>query len=109
MCLFLFTSLSISIISLKFNLLDRVADYFQVFIIVYLPNVISKISNQKKRIIAIYLVIVMFLYGISIQYLKPEWNKVFPYSFLELELYKYTNLKRYLNEYKRKYIKDIFS
>ncbi|EGT3600236.1 EpsG family protein [Clostridium perfringens] len=82
MCLFLFTSLSISIISLKFNLLDRVADYFQVCIIVYLPNVISKISNQKKRIIAIYLVIVMFfLYGISIQYLKPEWNKVFPYSF----------------------------
>lgn len=81
MTMFLITGISISIISLKFNLLDRVAEYFQIFSIIYLPNVINLIKVRERRYIYIILIIVLFLlYSLSIQYFRPDWNRIFPYK-----------------------------
>lgn len=80
--LFLLTSLIINIMSLKFNLLDRVAEYFQVFLIIYLPNIIYKIKNKKEVALIIFIIINLFvIYRTSIEYFKPEWNRIYPYEF----------------------------
>lgn len=82
MTLLLLVSASINIISFKFNLLDRVAQYFSVFMIVYIPNVISKVKDKKKVMIYIWIVIVLFLaYFSLVQIFKPEWNRIYPYKF----------------------------
>lgn len=79
---FLIISVCINIISLKFNLLDRVAKYFDIFSIVYLPNILILIKNRERRYIySILIIILFFLYSLSIQYFRPEWNRVFPYKF----------------------------
>lgn len=47
MFLFLIISVAITFLSFKFNLLDRVSDYFLVFSIVYLPNAIKHVKEKN--------------------------------------------------------------
>lgn len=76
------TGTMITLVSLNFNLFDRIAVYFNSFIILLLPNVISLIRRKKLRII-IYLIVILF--GISYYYIiityRPDWNHVYPYKF----------------------------
>ncbi|WP_275941857.1 EpsG family protein [Enterococcus faecium] len=72
----------ISIVSIKFNLFDRVADYFLIYILIYLPNQITKIKNTYISILITYsLCISLILYYLIIIIYRPEWNKVYPYLF----------------------------
>lgn len=72
----------ISIVSIKFNLFDRVADYFLIYILIYLPNQITKIKNTYLSILITYsLCISLILYYLIIIIYRPEWNKVYPYLF----------------------------
>ena len=68
------------ILSIKFNLLDRIADYFSIVLIVYLPNIICKLKREKC---IVYYVIIVFLiiYSTIIIYYRPEWSGIFPYKF----------------------------
>ncbi len=79
---FIFISICISILSFKFNLLDRLSDYFSVFSIIFLPNIIKKIKQSNRRIIYIYSVIsLFFIYYTIILHIRPEWNQIYPYKF----------------------------
>ena len=51
MLLFLLVGVAITFVSFKFNLLDRVGQYFFVFSVVYLPNALKSISEKKERIL----------------------------------------------------------
>ncbi|MDT2785194.1 EpsG family protein [Enterococcus asini] len=70
------------ILSIRFNLLDRVADFFLINSIIYLPNQLSKIKNTNLLNLLIYLFITIFMiYYIVIIVFRPEWNTVYPYRF----------------------------
>lgn len=79
---FLIVSVCIYIISIKFNLLDRIGNYFEVFGIVLLPNILQKINNKNKFTLWTFIIIILFLiYFSTIQVYKPEWNRIYPYKF----------------------------
>lgn len=79
---FLLVSIVISITSLKFNLLDRVGAYFDVFSIIYIPNIVARIKDKNLLIFTIMaVVLVFFLYTTTIQIYRPEWNQIYPYKF----------------------------
>lgn len=79
--LMLFT-VCITFISLKFNLIERLSEYFFVFSIIYLPKILSNIRDEKLYMILVYLVVVFsFTYITVIYILRPEWNRIFPYEF----------------------------
>lgn len=75
--------LAISIISIRFSLLDRVSDFFTVYAIVLLPNVlINKGKNLNLNVFLYYILLLsFFVYYIVIIVYRPEWNKVYPYEF----------------------------
>lgn len=77
----MFLGICISILALKFNLFDRLATYFTIFEIIYVPFIYKNVKAKNKMFIFI-LFIGMFVSKAAIEYyLKPEWNLVFPYSF----------------------------
>jgi hypothetical protein len=72
----------IDILSLKFNLLDRVGTYFQVFVLVYLPNAIKQMKDSKKALLMVIIIIfILVTYAITIQIVRPEWNRIYPFGF----------------------------
>lgn len=82
MFLFLIISVSITFLSFRFNLLDRVSDFFLVFSIVYLPNAIKNIKDKKLMLFIVFIIIIMFfIYATLIQIMRPEWNRIYPYFF----------------------------
>jgi hypothetical protein len=82
MMLMLLISILLNFLSLKFNLLDRVNYYFQIFSIVYLPNAINSLKNRRLINIVIYAVMGMFfIYSISINIIRPDWSRIYPYKF----------------------------
>jgi hypothetical protein len=75
-------SVCITFISLKFNLIERLSEYFFIFSIIYLPNILSKIRDKNLYRISVYLVAVFsFIYITVIFIFRPEWNRIFPYEF----------------------------
>lgn len=80
--LFLLVGVAIMFLSLKANILDRIAMYFNVYSIVILPNSINKINNKWHRIMLIIsTVIILFIYSTTIKIIRPEWQRIFPYTF----------------------------
>ena len=72
----------IQVIGLSFAMLERVAAYFQIFSIVFLPNSLKCIRRKEWYILSLFLVILVSIayYLIIITY-RPDWNKVYPYRF----------------------------
>ena len=72
----------IQVIGLSFAMLERVAAYFQIFSIVFLPNSLKCIRRKEWYILSLFLVILVSIayYLIIITY-RPDWNKVCPYRF----------------------------
>lgn len=82
MSLFLLVACSITFISLKFSLLDRVGEYFFVFTIVFLPNALNSIRDKNIRALLSFIIVVLFfVYSTTIQIIRPEWNIIYPYRF----------------------------
>lgn len=69
------------IISLKLNILDRIAIYYNVFSIILLPNAISKLYKEPRMIVSSLIILLFFSYSAVIMTLRPEWGAIFPYSF----------------------------
>lgn len=73
-----FFSVFILVISLKFPILDRVADYFNVYSIAVLPNAVNNL--QKNRLIYIITILILFFaYFFIITFYKTDWNLIIPY------------------------------
>lgn len=82
MLLFLLAGICITLISFNFSLLDRVSTYFFIFIIVYFPNAIKSMRDSKARLLASFIVVIIFfVYATTIQIMRPEWNVIYPYQF----------------------------
>ena len=72
----------IQTIGLSFALMDRVAAYFQIFSVIFLPNSIKCIHDRRLYVIATTLVVIVAIlyYWIIITY-RPDWNRIYPYHF----------------------------
>ena len=74
-------TISILVLSMHFTLLDRVAQYFGLFSIIYVPNCINMIENRKLQYMLKCVVVFCFLvYFVGIQLLRPEWNRIATYG-----------------------------
>lgn len=69
-------------LSIKISILARAAQYFTIFIIIVIPNIIQDSNNKKevKSFISIIICVLFILYANTIIYLRPEWNSAFNYS-----------------------------
>ena len=75
--LMMLVTVSIYVMSMYFTLLDRVAQYFGVFAIIYIPNCIHMIKDMRKRyFLSIMVMLVFMIYFVGIQILRPEWNAI---------------------------------
>lgn len=79
----LLVGIAITIISLRFSLLDRVSDFFTVYSIILLPNSIGYTKNNSRlRLFLTYILLICFLiYYVVIIVYRPDWNRVYPYEF----------------------------
>ncbi len=71
----------IYIISLKLNILDRIAIYYNVFSIILLPNAVYWLRKQNKILITLLIIVSFFTYYAVIITFRPEWGSIYPYSF----------------------------
>ena len=79
---FLLIACSIMFLALRANIFNRIAKYFNFFLILYLPNSISKISDKNLKVFIIICVIFLFFtYSTSVQIFRPEWQSTYPYTF----------------------------
>lgn len=79
---YMLMSILITFISLKFNLIERGAEYFTVSVLVILPNTIQKLNEKNLKIVVYTLVTIFFmLYETIILIYRPEWNRMYPYNF----------------------------
>lgn len=78
---YLLISACIGFLSIKFGMLSRIQYYFYIFSIVMITDIIMKIKNKElKTIITLAIVILFYLYHITILILRPEWQHVYPYE-----------------------------
>lgn len=71
----------LSICSIRISILSRLIDYYDIFVIISLPNINCLIKSAKKRMLAnIAIAIIGFAYFFSVTLLRPDWNKVVPYK-----------------------------
>lgn len=79
---FMLISIGITLISFNFNLLSRAASYFEVFSLIYIPNIISQLNSKyEKLLLKLIIVIIFFIYAYVIQVFRPEWNMIYPFEF----------------------------
>lgn len=68
-------------VAMHFTLLDRIAQYFGIFSLIYVPNCIEIVKNKKMRfILKAGTVIICLLYFVVIQVFRPEWNRIATYG-----------------------------
>lgn len=68
--------------SVKITLLGRISNYFSIFNIILLPNILKNYNDKKQIYLVYYLVYVLcFLYWLIVAIYRPEWYGVIPYSF----------------------------
>lgn len=72
---------SLSILCLKVNLLDRVVLYYSNFVMLLIPNSLALMPDEKRKFWGKVVLVAVFLYSLIILMFRPEWNSVFPYSF----------------------------
>lgn len=72
---------SLSILCLKVNILDRIVLYYSAFVLLLIPNAISLMPYGKRKTWGRFVLLAIFLYTLVILMLRPEWNSVFPYKF----------------------------
>lgn len=72
---------SLSMLCLKVNILDRIVIYYSTFVLLLIPNAISFMPYGKRKMWGRLALISIFLYTLVILMLRPEWNSVFPYKF----------------------------
>lgn len=77
--LFSFLGAVILLMSYNMSIFGRIAQYFNVFELILLPNVIRLLPANKQRLITFLLFIYVNIFFWMTQILRPEWNLIFPY------------------------------
>ena len=81
-------SIIILFFALKIDIFMRFSNIFTIFLLVSLPNTISKIQKKELRVIFFYITTILFIvFNLAIQYLRPEWQSTYPFSFFWLNNY----------------------
>ena len=82
----LLLSFCINLIGIRMNIIHRLSDYFSIYTIILLPNLIEEMKKKeiKRIVIGIYII---FLVGYSsvISFLKPEWNTAYNYRICSIK------------------------
>lgn len=77
-----FTGTLIMLLAIRLSILARVARYFTIFQIIYIPLFLNNITGQKERKLMTAAVIAGFiLYGVATFLFRPGFGEIFPYSF----------------------------
>lgn len=76
-----FIKLLILILSLKLNSLDRLAEYFTIFELVAVSNVLWKYNVKNRLIITCLLIAVYFSYSLTWGILRPDIQMIWPFKF----------------------------
>ena len=74
-------AVTIYIVSLKLNILDRIAIYYNVFSIILLPNAIYWLNKGNRMLFYSLVILLFFAYSAVIITFRPEWGTIYPYSF----------------------------
>lgn len=74
-------AIGVYVLSMKLNILDRIAIYYNIFSIVLLPNAINLLNKNMKGLLTFVTILLFFAYSTTLLILRPGWNSVFPYSF----------------------------
>lgn len=78
--IFLISAL-INLVAMRMNVLARLSDYFTIFSIIALPNIIHETCIRKKELdMCIIIIPMLVLYSTTIVLNKPEWNSAFDYK-----------------------------
>lgn len=74
-------SCMLSFISLKATTLDRLFQYFWIYVIIYAPKVIKDIQEEYRGIVTFGITVFTFAYNVVLLYARPEWSNITPYFF----------------------------
>lgn len=77
----------LQIISFNFNIISRIAMYFNIFQILLIPKVLMLLSHKNRIIISTILFTALNLYFWTKITLRPEWNLVYPYKTFLTEIF----------------------
>ena len=79
----LYIGACVLLVSFTFNLLDRIALYYDIFLVIAIPNIILKYNQNSTQLIvkALSITILFIAYFSCVQYFRPEWNHIYPYQF----------------------------
>ena len=79
---FMLIASGISLVATRASILDRMVQYYWIFSICTIPNMIFTIEDNKKRTLW-FLLISSFViaYNIILLVCRPEWNRIVPYKF----------------------------
>lgn len=78
---FMIIATGISLIATQASMLDRLTQYFWIFSILAIPDIISKLRPENRSIIAIIVTLIVISYNLILLWLRPEWNMIVPYTF----------------------------
>ncbi len=71
----------IDMLVIKINLFVRLASYFSIFTLIWLPNTLRNNKDLKEKYLMYFLVVICFLlYWVILSIYRPEWYGVIPYS-----------------------------
>lgn len=75
-----FTAFLIMLVATKFNLLDRCAMFFNIFVIILIPNMISMIKKDEYRhLVQSGFTLAAIGYFVVVCIFRPDWNHIYPY------------------------------
>ena len=71
-----------SALIMKVSIFNRFLPYFSIFMVIWIPNCITKVKSSKLRLLC-YLTTfsILFTYFFIIMLFRPEWYGVVPYEF----------------------------
>lgn len=77
----LFFVFAFIIFAFRLNLIDRIVMYGTCFYVLLIPNTLKKFDIKLQTKIKIIIVVLLIAYSILVQYMRPEWNVIYPYKF----------------------------
>ncbi|MCT0020853.1 EpsG family protein [Weissella cibaria] len=76
------TSIGVYVISFNFSQLTRIASYFELAAIIYVPNSLKEIKDNKLyTFLKLLTYIILLIYFFVILLLRPHWTNITPYIF----------------------------
>ena len=79
---FLLMASAISFLATRASILDRFVQYFWIFSIISITNIIFSFNDKLKRsIVYIVTTAIVIIYNLTLLYFRPEWHHIVPYTF----------------------------